>query len=319
MSAESRLSFRCFGSTCAVVVAGGDAAGAARAARASLLEWHERFTRFDPGSELSALNADPRPAVEVSPLMARFAAAVVYAADRTGGLVDATLLPELEDAGYRRDLRAPLPLALALRLAPRRRPAGPRRDARWRKLSVDGTIVRRPPGVTVDSGGLAKGLFADVLADRLAGHDAFAIDCAGDVRIGGAAGAPRRVVVESPFERPTLHTFELTAGAAATTGIGRRSWLDARGAPAHHLLDPATGRPAFTGIVQVTALAPTALEAEIRAKAAALSGPDRAAEWLPDGGVVVRDDGSAEVLSAARRARAAAARSPDRAARPSAA
>jgi thiamine biosynthesis lipoprotein len=86
----------------------------------------------------------------------------------------------------------------------------------------------------------------------------------------------------------------------ATTGIGRRSWLDARGAPAHHLLDPATGRPAFTGVVQATALAPTALEAEIRAKAAVLSGPDGAAAWLPDAGVVVLDDGRAAVLSAGR-------------------
>ncbi len=82
----------------------------------------------------------------------------------------------------------------------------------------------------------------------------------------------------------------------ATSGIGRRSWLDGRGRPAHHLLDPATGRPAYTGVVQVTALAPTALEAEIRAKAAILAGPDRAREWLPDGGVVVYDDCTAEVL-----------------------
>ena len=82
----------------------------------------------------------------------------------------------------------------------------------------------------------------------------------------------------------------------ATSGIGRRSWLDACGAPAHHLLNPATGRPAFTGVTQATALAPTALEAEARAKAAVLSGPERAREWLPDGGVVVFDDGSFEVV-----------------------
>ena len=82
------------------------------------------------------------------------------------------------------------------------------------------------------------------------------------------------------------------------THHGRRSWLDARGRPAHHLLDPATGRPAFTGVVQATALAPTALEAEIRAKAAVLSGPDDAAGWLPHGGAVVLEDRTVEVLPA---------------------
>ena len=85
----------------------------------------------------------------------------------------------------------------------------------------------------------------------------------------------------------------------ATSGIGRRAWLDARGRPAHHLLDPSTGRPAYTGIVQVTALAPSALMAEIRAKAAILSGPRAGGGWLPDGGVIVLDDGSHEVIEPA--------------------
>ena len=66
--------------------------------------------------------------------------------------------------------------------------------------------------------------------------------------------------------------------------------------PAHHLLDPGSGRPAFTGIVQATALAPTALEAETRSKAAVLSGPRGASSWLVHGGLVVFDDGHAELI-----------------------
>jgi thiamine biosynthesis lipoprotein len=104
------------------------------------------------------------------------------------------------------------------------------------------------------------------------------------------------VRVESPFDGTVLHTYSPSAGAFATSGIGRRAWLDAHGRPAHHLLDPSTGRPAFTGIVQATALAPTAAEAEMRSKAAVLSGPDGAARWLPHGGVVVLDDGRALII-----------------------
>jgi hypothetical protein len=48
--------------------------------------------------------------------------------------------------------------------------------------------------------------------------------------------------------------------------------------------------------VQVTALAPSALMAEIHAKAAILSGPRRAPVWLPGGGVIVFDDGSHQVI-----------------------
>src|SRR3954471_9002062 len=111
--AEVREEFACFGSTCGVAVTGDvpgrDARAAVALARSFLLEWHERFTRFDPTSELSRLNADPREVVPVSDSMARFAEAVVSAARETGGLVDATLLSEIEAAGYRADLGVPVP------------------------------------------------------------------------------------------------------------------------------------------------------------------------------------------------------------------
>jgi thiamine biosynthesis lipoprotein len=279
-------SFRCFGGRCAVLV---DDPAAALQARRRLEAWHDRFSRFNPASELSRLNADPRPAVAVTPTMARLVEAVIAAARMTDGLVDSTLVPEIEAAGYTRDLGAPLPLALALRLAPARRPARPRAAARWREIRVVDGIVHRPPGVMIDSGGLGKGLFADLIADSLP-HDTVGIDCAGDLRFRG----PRRTIrVASPFGGAPLRTFGLTDGAVATSGIGRRSWLGARGRPAHHLLDPATGAPAFTGVVQATALAPTAVEAEIRAKAAVLSGPAGGERWLAEhGGVLVLDDGS---------------------------
>jgi thiamine biosynthesis lipoprotein len=230
--------------------------------------------------------------------MARFAQAVQSAGALTGGLVDATLVHELVSAGYGGELGEPLALARALALAPPRAPAGASPATRWRELEVDlaaGT-VGRPPGVKLDSGGLAKGLFADVLGATLASHASFAVNCAGDLLLGGSAESPRAVKVQSPFDASTIHTFELERGGVATSGIGRRSWLDGAGMPAHHLLDPATGRPAFTGVVQVTALAPSALGAEIKAKAALLSGPRGARAWLAHGGVIVFDDGAHEVV-----------------------
>jgi thiamine biosynthesis lipoprotein len=299
---EAGDSFSCFGSRCSVFAIGdgpaADAGAAVADAKRRLHSWHARFTRFDPTSELMLLNHDRRSEVPVSPLMARFVDAALTAAEQTGGLVDATLLTELEVAGYRGDLDGGVSLDRALRLAPRRRPAGPSPAGRWRSVTVDvdENVVSRPPGVKLDSGGVAKGLFADVLARSLAGQVSFAVECAGDLRVGGVAGMARDVRVESPFDREILHTFALTEGAVATSGIGRRSWLDANGRPAHHLLDPATGRPAYTGVVQATALAPTAVEGEARAKAAVLSGPGRALEWIALGGVLVLDDGSAQVV-----------------------
>ena len=118
----------------------------------------------------------------------------------------------------------------------------------------------------LDSGGIAKGLFADMIGEQLAAREAFAVDCAGDIRIGGQAGMPRPVQVADPFGREPLHVFEVADAGVATSGIGRRSWLDPRGQVAHHLLDPSSGRPAFTGLVQATALAPTATSRRRRSR-----------------------------------------------------
>src|SRR3954447_17562093 len=165
---ETTATFACFGSHCSLYVSGDrDAAREAVAgARARLLAWHERFTRFAPQSELSLLNAAAGDEIAVSEDMALFVQAAREAAERTGGLVDAALLAELELAGYDDDLRASLPLELALRLARARRAARPPAAARWPavEVDVDARVVRRPPGIGLDSGGLAKGLFADLLA-----------------------------------------------------------------------------------------------------------------------------------------------------------
>ncbi|MCW3015269.1 MAG: hypothetical protein JWO02_2361 [Solirubrobacterales bacterium] len=296
--------FDCFGSACTVIVAGrgpaGTATEAAARAQRRLLAWHDQFSRFEPTSELSALNSDPRETVEVSPMMARFAEAALDAARLTGGLVDPTLLEEIEAAGYDRHFSRPSVSLHDVLDVPSRHVAGPHPSHRWLDISVDRTAgaITRPPGLRLDSGGIAKGLFADVLSAVLTGHDRYVVDCGGDLRIGGTEGVGRLVEVQAADGDHIVHRFLLSSGAVATSGIGHRAWLDRDGRPAHHLLDPATGRPALTGVVQATALAPTAVRAEALAKAALLAGPDQLEHRLPHGGVAILDDGGVVVISA---------------------
>ena len=138
-------------------------------------------------------------------------------------------------------------------------------------------------------------MLADVVGELLHEHHSYLVDCEGDLRVGGSGGLQRSVAVAAPLSQRVLHEFTLADGAVATTNIAKRSWME-RLKPVHHLLDPATGRPAYTGIVQATALAPTALEAEALTKAALLSGPQDAAGWLCHGGLIVLDDGSRVVV-----------------------
>ena len=313
MSVEERRSFACFGGRVTVQVGGAGAGAAAKAAEVQLLDAHRRLSRFLPESDLSRLNEDPRGAVKVSPVLLELAAAVRRAGLLSGGLVDATLLDEIERAGYVGSRADGEPRVDA---PPRPggqspRPAAPNPARGWSLVSVDrrdGTI-RRPPGLKIDSGGIAKGLLADLLAKELRAYPSYSVDCCGDIRVGGAGGQPRTVHIDDPAGGAPLHSFAVRSGGVATSGIGKRSWVGSDGSPAHHLLDPATGAPAFTGIVQASAQAPTAFLAEVYSKAALLCGPEQASGRLPYGGVLVLDDGSIQVVEAqAPRSRTAVAR-----------
>jgi FAD:protein FMN transferase len=295
---ELRRTFECFGGLARVSVLGPEwmePEKAAAAAEARLLAAHRQLSRFLPSSDLSRLNRDPRASVPAGPPLLRLASAAREAGELTDGLVDATLLNEIEAAGYRDSMRGhsnPRGLVAPEAVAP----AGPRSARSWAKLSVDwqrGTI-ERPPGVEIDSGGVAKGLLADEIAASLAGFPAYAVDCCGDVRVGGTAGRRRPILVEDPFGEEQICSLEVSDGGVATSGITRRSWTSPEGAPAHHLLDPASGEPAFTGVVQATALAPSAFLADVHAKWAVLSGVELAPSRLPHGGVLVLTDGSVE-------------------------
>jgi thiamine biosynthesis lipoprotein len=268
--------------------------------RATLEETEAALSRFRPDSELCSLNADARRAVPASPLLARFAREAAAAWRRSGGLVDATLLAPLAHAGYADSWepgrRASLEDALAA--APLRRPARGRPDSPAAALSVDaeGRIVR-PPGTQLDSGGLGKGLAADVALERLPGDVRAVIACGGDLALRGGA-VPWDVAVHGARTDAEVHRLAVTDGGVATSGIQARLWAADAG-HAHHLLDPSTGRPAWTGLVAATARAASALEAEVLAKTALLSGPARARELLRRrGGLLQHEDGTIEIVHA---------------------
>ena len=162
-------------------------------------------------------------------------------------------------------------------------------------------IERRPgacrlaaPGMALDLGGIAKGVGADraAAAARAAATNEFLLD-AGGTLVGRGAWT---VGVRDPrgaADAPPLRVFALPDGAAtATSGNYERPG---------HLFDPRTGRPADGGVLQATALAPTAADADAwstalfvlgpdAGRAALAARPDVAALWVlsdPTGGVRV--------------------------------
>jgi FAD:protein FMN transferase len=309
MLSELHYSFQAMGSDVRLVIGPPldrralPATDAADREREFVLEFARRLSRFLRGSELSTLNHCPRSHVSSSTLLRAAVSAGLWAADRSGGLVDPTLVRALERNGYAGSLESVTPASLreALVAAPARRPAHPDPRAIWRTVSIDERhrLISRPPGVMIDTGGTGKGLCADAVAYRLGAYTRFVVDCGGDIAVGGIGAQlePYEVAVEHPLTGDSIGTLRVARGGVATSGLNVRIWRNPDGTFGHHLLDPSSGTPAWTGLIGATAIADSALEAETLSKMALLLGPAGAREVLAErGGIVIHDDGDVETI-----------------------
>ena len=218
-----------------------------------------QFSRFRPDSELSRINASQREVLVVSKSFAQMAERALKAARATGGLVDPTLGAAVRAAGYDRDFSD---------LGPRPEPASPGAAGRWRSVRLTGRLLIRPAGVELDLNGVVKGQTVDEALDLIAGEGF--VSAGGDYAGRGAfdVALPRGGAVR------------VIRGGLATSGTTTRRWLRA-GSWQHHLIDPATGRPADSRWTEVTVSAASCLQADIAAKAAFLLG-DAGPDWLDE-------------------------------------
>ena len=228
----------------------GDAADAALASAEVEFERLEQImSRFRPDSELSRLNRDGR-LDAASPDLARVVELALEARDATGGLFDVTVHDAVVAAGYDRSFDD-----LVADSSARSRPA-PCGGA----VDVEGLRIELGAGTRLDLGGIGKGYAVDRVCEFLALSGPCLVNAGGDLSVRGGSW-PVGVTDEV--------TLELERGAIATSGIDHRRWRR-NGRELHHLIDPATGRPAKSAFVRVTVVAGSAAEAEVLAKAAFL-------------------------------------------------
>ncbi len=285
MDAPRRHAFRSMGTSVSLIADPRTPPGAfERAARSVELVFTRedlRFSRFRGDSELTRVNARAGRWTKVSPGFAALLARSLEAAARSDGLFDPTVLPSLIAAGYDRDFDE---LIAGARDA--LHPSEP--CGRWSEIELEGDLVRLPIGVGLDFGGIAKGWTVDLAAHAAIGEGlSWAIvNAGGDLRITGTSPSEGfEIAIDDP-EAPgeEIARVRVARGALATSSVTARAW----GPGLHHLIDPRTGLPADTGILQATVWAETCAEAEIRAKWALLSGSS-----ILDhvSGVLVTDDG----------------------------
>jgi thiamine biosynthesis lipoprotein len=252
-----------------------------------------RLSRFLPDSELSRLNERAGERTSVSSELFR----VLEQCERfhavTGGAFDPAVLPDLESAGYDRSFEqiesaddADAPTLM-------------RRSPPFADVVIDcqRLAVECPPGVRLDLGGIGKGFAVDEAARILAPARDYLIDAGGDIYAAGDGwdGPGWLVGIADPLDRgPDLDLVRLRDEALATSTVVRRRWQRG-GRWQHHLIDPRTGAPAASGLLSVSVIAPTTVEADVFAKVALISGLQDGRCFLAEQGapgLFVLEDGS---------------------------
>jgi len=276
LAAERR--WRAMGTAChVVVVVDDDEAGTAALADAvtAVEALEDRWSRFRAGSDVCRVNAAAGEPVAVAPVTLDAVAAALDARDRTAGRFDPTVLGALVAAGYDRSF-ADLPAARTpLATAPRRAAGAAVRIDR-RALTV---AVER--GAGLDLGGIGKGLAADLVVASLVGRPGVAGACVnlgGDLRVVGAAPPPEPAGWGVALDGGAV--LAVADGGVATSTTAKRTWTGAGGERLHHVIDPATGRPALSPVETATVVAATAAEAEVLATSALLA-PDTVDDATP--------------------------------------
>ena len=233
------------------------------------------WSRFRPGSELNRLNArGGHGEVEVSDDLRRLVVVCGEAYSWSDGDVDATVLGSMVAMGYADDFTR---VTAALPAAWRPRPA-----AGMRGVRIGERTVSVPEGVGLDPGGVGKGLAGDIVTAEIAaaGAHSVLVSLGGDVVTRGTPPGSDswRVSMRDDRvdERTEVRVLELRGAhrAVATSSTLRRRW-----AGLHHVLDPRTGRPTDSDIVQATVVADYGWRAEAAATVALVRGA-ACAGWL---------------------------------------
>ena len=261
-------------------VPGAEADAARVAARVRV--WAGRLTRHDPGSDLMRANADRGVAAAVRPTLAATLRWAVEATEMSGGIVDATLLRERLAAEAPTPTR-PTPLMpppAELRGWSSHRSSRPVSRPTWRLEASRhrSAVLHREPGTAFDLDGVAKGWIADRALALLDKHPGALVDADGDIAIRSAEGDSWEISVADPRTPGAELAVFVLPGARqgaryglATSGISVHRWASPNG-ERHHLIDPRTGVPAATDVIQATVLAGSARAAEAWAKTAVVLG-----------------------------------------------
>ena len=202
----------------------------------------------DEDSEVWKLNHGNGAPLSVSEDTRTLLDAAAQMGERSGGALDVTLYPVTRAWGFTTgSYQVPGPAVLQELLT----------HVDYRAILREGDTVTLPQGTEIDFGALAKGYAGErcALLMKDMGITSALLSLGGNIQTVGAKedGSPWRVLVQDPKGDGGDYegTLELVDQAAVTSG-GYQRYFEEDGVRYWHIIDPATGAPARSGLQSVT-------------------------------------------------------------------
>ena len=197
------------------------------------------WSRFIGTSDIAMLALAGGQAVQVATETIELVEQMLQAHFATEGFFDPTLMAALNEAGYLKsrvnDDISVLPVAGG---------SSALSDVR---IDHETNEITLPAGMSLDPGGIGKGMAADLIARDLMdmGVQGVSISMGGDVALAGTPDDGDNWVVNigAPHDyTEVIDTVRLRAGGVATSTLAARTW-DTDGEHRHHVIDPRTQKP----------------------------------------------------------------------------
>jgi len=252
------------GTVCSIRILDGGSEKALDAAFARLREIEASMSANAAGTVVAAINESAGTVPVAAPADLRYVTGkALWYASRSGGAFDPTIGPivKLWNIGLDGE-RVPAPEEITAAL--------PLVD--FESVKVDdaaGTVFLPRAGMLLDLGAIAKGYAADevarvLLEKRVKGA---VIDLGGNVKVVGKKpdGSPWRIGIQNPFDERGEHIGIATLAGGTTvvtSGVYERYFIAEDGTHYHHIFDTKTGYPVNNGLVSVTIISSSSIDAD---------------------------------------------------------
>lgn len=262
------------------------------AAFARIREIEERMSANREGTEIARLNdAAGIEAVSLSADTFLVLSTAIDIAEKSKGALDPSVGPLVKLWGIGTDAA--------------RVPEAAEREAAmelidYRRILLDperSSAFLLDPGMRVDLGAMAKGYAADETARILkeGGAKRGLIDLGGNIYVFGKKpeGKPWRIGIQDPQDSrgAYLGIVNMEGGSLVTSG-GYERFYEEGGKRYHHILDPASGMPAESGLLSVTVVSQSSMLADCLSTTIFVLGPERGmdlAKAFPEEGFALVD------------------------------